>query len=387
LTASRRRIVPDIRASKAATRARGGQPGKNTKFEHDIRTRHSSEGRPGRTRARRSGGIDMNFPRREFLRLVAGAAALPAGARAARADIYPDRPIRLVVPFPPGGVFDFIGRPLADRLKAGLGNIYVENVGGGGGTLGGAAVAHARPDGYTVLLGGTTQYVTEILLKRHPLYDPMKDLAPIADAAVTTFAIAVHPSVPAQNLKELADYARANPGKVSYGSSGAGTLNHLTGEAFKLAARLPDITHVPYRGAGPALSDLMGGQIPVNIPAMSGQVLAFHRSGKLRILAVVSPTRLAGTPDLPTAVEQGFPTVVAQQFIGLLAPAGTPAPIIAQVAQAVHAVMADREFQQLLTEAGLVPDLDSTPDKFRRALEDDIAHWTPVVDAMGFKID
>jgi len=328
----------------------------------------------------------MMQSRRTFLRLAAGAAALAAASRAP-AEAYPSRPIRLVVPFPPGGVFDFIGRPLADRLKPVLGAVFVENVGGGGGTLGGAAVAHARPDGYTMLLGGTTQYVTEVLLKTHPLYDAPKDLEPIANAAVTTFAIVVHPSVPAHDLNELVAYARANPGKVSYGSSGAGTLNHLTGEALKIFAKLPDLTHVPYRGAGPALSDLMGGQIPVNIPAMSRQVLEFHRTGKLRILAVVSPTRLAGTPELPTAVEQGFPTLVAQQSIGLLGPAGTPKEIVAQVAQATHAVLGARDFQQMLLEAGVEPDVDSTPEKFRRSLDDDITHWRPVVDAMGFKID
>jgi tripartite-type tricarboxylate transporter receptor subunit TctC len=329
----------------------------------------------------------MTQSRRAFLGLAACAATLAGGSRRTSADAYPSRPIRLVVPFPPGGVFDFIGRPLADRLKSVLGAVFVENVGGGGGTLGGAAVAHARADGYTMLLGGTTQYVTEMLLKTRPLYDPQKELEPIANAAVTTFAIVVHPSVPAQNLNELVAYARANPGKVSYGSSGAGTLNHLTGEALKILAKLPDLTHVPYRGAGPALADLMGGQIPVNIPAMSRQVLEFHRTGKLRILAVVSPTRLAGTPELPTAVEQGFPTLIAEQSIGLLAPAGTPKEIVAQVAQATHTVLAARDFQQMLLEAGVEPDIDSTPEKFRRALEDDIAHWTPVINTMGFKID
>src|SRR5262249_53748757 len=292
------------------------------------------------------------------------------------------RPIRLVVPFPPGGVFDFIGRPLAERLKPVLGAVFVENVGGGGGTLGGVAVARAPADGYTLLLGGTTQYVTELLLKTRPLFDPPKDLAPIANVAVTTFAIVVHPSVPARNLKELVVYVRQNPGKVSYGSSGAGTLNHLTGEAFKILARLPDLTHVPYRGAGPALADLMGGQILVNIPAMSRQVLEFHRTGKLRILAVVSPTRLTGTPQLPTAGEQGFPTLIAQQSIGLLTPAGTPTEIVVQVAKATHTVVAAKDFQQMLLEAGVEPDTDSTPEKFRRSLQDDIAHWTPIIDAM-----
>jgi tripartite-type tricarboxylate transporter receptor subunit TctC len=329
----------------------------------------------------------MKLPRRHFLRLAVGAAALPAAPRFAGAQTYPTRPIRLIVPFPPGGVFDFIGRPLADRMKSVIGTVVVEHVGGGGGSLGGATVAHARPDGYTILLGGTQHYVTEALLKSRPQYDPIKDLEPISNAAVTTFAIVVHPAVPAHTLKEFVDYAKANPGKVSFGSSGAGTLNHLTGESLKLLAGLPDLIHVPYRGAGPALTDLLGGQIPMIIPAMSGQVLEFHRAGKLRILAVVSPSRLAGTPELPTAVEQGFRNLIALQLIGLLAPTGTPKAIVARVAQAAHAALADRDFQQMLIEAGLEPDLDSTPEKFRRSLEGDIAHWAPVTSAIGLKID
>jgi tripartite-type tricarboxylate transporter receptor subunit TctC len=326
-------------------------------------------------------------PRRQFLRLATGAAAVCALSRAAFAQGYPTQPIRLVVPFPPGGVFDFIGRPLADRLRPVLGSVFVENIGGGGGTLGAATVAHARPDGYTILLGGTSQYVTEALLKSRPQFYPIKDLAPISNVAVTTFAIVVHPSVPAHSLKEFVEYAKANAGKVSYGSAGAGTLNHLTGESLKLLAGLADLTHVPYRGAGPALTDLMGGQVPMIVPAMSRQVLEFHRAGKLRILAVVSPTRLAGTPELPTAVEQGFPSLVAQQLIGLIAPSGTPNPIIAQVAQATQIVVADREFQQMLIDAGVEPELDSSPEKFRRSLVADISHWTPIIEAIGLKID
>jgi tripartite-type tricarboxylate transporter receptor subunit TctC len=329
----------------------------------------------------------MILPRRQFLRLAAGAAALPAASRFAWAESYPTRPIRLVVPFPPGGVTDFVGRPLAQRLGPVLGSVFIENIGGGGGSLGCATVAHARPDGYTMLLAGTSQYVTEVLLKNEPLYDPTKNLEPIAGVAVYAFAIVVHPAVPAHTLREFVDYAKANPGKVSYGSAGAGTQNHLTGEMFKLQAGILDLIHVPYRGAGPALVDLMGGQIPMVVPTMSGQVLEFHRAGKLRILAVASPTRLAGTPGLPTAVEQGFPNLISLGAMGLLAPIGTPKAIVAQVAQATRTALADRDFQQLLIEAGLEPDLDSTPDKFRRSLEGDITRWAPVVDSIGLKID
>jgi tripartite-type tricarboxylate transporter receptor subunit TctC len=328
----------------------------------------------------------MKLLRRQFLRLAAGTVVVSTLSRVALTQSYPTQPIRLVVPFPPGGVFDFIGRPLADRLRPVLGSVFIENVGGGGGTLGAVTVAHARPDGYSILLGGTSQYVTEALLKSRAQFDPINDLAPISNVAVTTFAIVVHPEVPAHSLKEFVAYAKANRG-MSYGSAGAGTLNHLTGESLKLVAGLPDLTHVPYRGAGPAITDLMGGQIPMIVPAMSRQVLEFHRAGKLRILAVVSPSRLAGTPELPTAVEQGFPSLVALQRIGQVAPAGTPEPIIELVAQRTHMVLADREFQQMLIDAGVEPDLDSSPETFRRALVADIAHWTPIIEAIGLKID
>jgi tripartite-type tricarboxylate transporter receptor subunit TctC len=325
--------------------------------------------------------------RRNFLNLAAGAIALPAVPRIAWAQTYPSRPIRLIVPFPPGGVCDTIGRPLAEKLKPNLGTIIIENIGGGGGSLGGAAVARARPDGYTILLGGTTLHVIEALLKSRPQYDPVKDLEPIANVATSTFAIAVNPGVPVHTLKDLVAYAKANAGKVSYGSAGAGTPNYLTGESLKILVGLPDIIHVPYRGGGPAITDLISGQIPIIIPAMTGQVLEFHKAGKLRIVAVVSPSRLVGAPELPTAVEQGFPSLVALNFTGLLAPAGTPKAIINQIAQATRAALAERDYQQILIESGSEPDLDSSPEKFRHALEGDITRWRPVVNAIALKLD
>ena len=156
--------------------------------------------------------------------------------RAANAAVYPDRPVRLIVPFPPGGAFDTIGRPWADRIKPYLGTVIIENIGGAGGGVGAAQATHSRPDGYTLLLGGATTHITEALLKTKPTFDPLKDLEPISPVAVTAFAIAVHPSVPAKDLKELIAHIKANPGKMSYGSAGHGSLNHLTGELFKLKA-------------------------------------------------------------------------------------------------------------------------------------------------------
>ena len=329
----------------------------------------------------------MKHPRRRFLYLAAGVAALAAVSRMARAQTYPTRPIRLVIPFPPGGAFDAVGRPLADKMKPLLGTVVVENIGGGGASLGAAAVARARPDGYTILLGGTQTHVNEALLKSRPLYDPVKDLDPIAGVAANVLCIAVHPAVPVQTLKELIDYAKANPGKLSYGHSGVGSIQNLAGELFKSLAGLPEIVQVPYRGTGPVITDLAGGQIPIGVPGVTGQVIEFHRSGKMRVLAVTSPTRLVAAPELPTAAELGFPGMTVTGSIGLLAPAGTPIGIIEQIAQASRTAVAEPAYQQMLIEAGIEPTLDSNPERFRGSLAADVALWTPVVKALGLKID
>src|SRR3989449_7039685 len=278
----------------------------------------------------------MKLPRRQFLHLAAGAATLPVVSRIARAQAYPTRPIRLVIPFPPGGAYDAVGRPWADKMKPLLGTVVVENNGGAGGSLGAAAVARARPDGYTILLGGTLTHVNEALLKSRPLYDPIKDLDPIASVAANSLCIAVHPAVPVQSLNELIAYAKANPGKLSYGHAGIGSIQHLTGELFKSLAGTPDIVQVPYRGTGPVTTDLIGGQIPMGTPGVTRQVLEYHRSGKLRILAVTSSKRLVAAPDLPTTTELGFPALIVRGLIGLLAPAGTPHEIIDQIARATR---------------------------------------------------
>jgi tripartite-type tricarboxylate transporter receptor subunit TctC len=325
--------------------------------------------------------------RRAFITLLGGAAALPIVSRIAIAEAYPTRPIRLVVPFPPGGAFDALGRPWAEKMKPVLGTVFVENIGGGGSSLGAAAVARARPDGYTILLGGTLPHVNEALLKSRPLYDPVKDLDPIASVAVNFLGIAVNPSIPAKSLNDLVAYAKANPGKLSYGHAGVGSTNHLTGELFKSLAGTPDIVQLPYRGAGPAIADLISGQIPVGVVAVTGQVIELHRSGKLRVLAVTSSKRLAGAPEMPTAAESGFPGLVVPASLGLLAPAGTPKPIIEQIAQATRTALADSAYQQALIEAGFEPTLDSTPEKFRQSLADDVTLWTPLVKTLGLKID
>jgi tripartite-type tricarboxylate transporter receptor subunit TctC len=329
----------------------------------------------------------MKLPRRRFLHLAAGAGALAAVSRTAWGQAYPTRPIRLVIPFPPGGAFDAVGRPWAEKMKPLLGAVVVENIGGGGGSIGAAAVARAQPDGYTILLGGTLPHVNEALLKSRPLYDPIKDLEPIAGIAANVLCIAVHPSVPVRTLEELIAYAKANPGKLSYGHAGVGSIQHLTGELFKSLAGTPGIVDVPYRGTGPLVTDLIGGQVPMGTPGVTGQLLEYHRSGKLRILAVTSPTRLVAAPELPTAAELGFPGMTVRGSIGLLAPAGTPIGIIEKVAQATRTAVAEPAFQRMLIDAGIEPTLDSDPEKFRRSLASDVALWTPVVKALGIKID
>jgi len=331
----------------------------------------------------------VKLPRRRFLHLAASAAALalPLVPHVAMAQAYPARPIRLVVPFPPGGAFDFIGRPWADKMKSLLGTVVVENIGGGGSSLGAANVVRASPDGYTLLLGGTQTHVNEALLKNRPLFDPVKDLDPITGIAAYFFAIVVHPAVPAQTLKEFIAYAKANPGKLSYGHAGVGTTQHLSGELFKSLTGMPEIVPVPYRGTGPVVTDVVGGQIALGIPGLTAQVLEFHRSGKLRILAVTSPARLPGASDIPTAAEQGLPGMTAIGSVGLLAPAGTPRPVVDLIAQATRAAVADRTFRQMLSEAAMEPVPDQSPEKFRQMLAGDIAQWAPVVKALGLKID
>jgi tripartite-type tricarboxylate transporter receptor subunit TctC len=325
--------------------------------------------------------------RRELLRLAMAATALPLLPRAVRAAAYPDHPVRLVLPFPPGGVFDIVGRPWADKVKTTLGTVFVDNQPGAGGSIAAQLVAHATPDGYTIFLGASSIHLAEMVLREHPLLDPMKDLVPISMVAFTGFGITVHPSVPAHNLKELIDYVAANPGKLSYGTPGAGTMNHLSGEMLKTLAELKDLPHVPYRGAGPGMADLIGGQIPIFIPAMTSQVLEFHRTGRLRLLAITNPNRLPIAPEIPTASESGVPGLVTQQLLALFAPAGTPKLNIDKVAEANRIAMADQSYRQSLVDAAVIPVTDWPADRFNTFMTDEVARWTPLVKSIGIRLD
>ena len=324
--------------------------------------------------------------RRDLLGCGVGALCTLVLRPSAAQDKYPGRPIRLVIPYPPGGVYDSTGRPWADRAKSHLGTIVIENIGGAGSSLGTAAVARAKPDGYTVLLGGNSGLVINPTASTRSAYDPVKDFEPIAVVGRNATFINVHPSQPIHSLKELADYARANPGKLSYGSSGVGTPNHLIGELFKSLSGT-NIAHVPYRGAGPALTDLISGHIPMLLQSVTSQAIEMHNTGKQRILAVTSDTRLESAPNIPTVAEAGMPGLAATQFIGLFAPRGTPKAIIEQIAQASRQTMADRELQRMFVTAGFEPELDPSPENTRRILDAELVKWTPVIRSIGLKLD
>lgn len=327
--------------------------------------------------------------RRDFL--TRGLPALAAPVLMPRATFaqgkYPERPIRLIVPFPPGGAYDTIARPWGDRIKGALGTIVIENIGGGGGSVGAAQATRQRPDGYTLLLGGATTHITEGLLKTRPQYDPLKDLVPVSGIAVTAFAITVHPSVPVKDLKQLIALAKANPAALPWGSAGHGSLNHLTGELFKLQSGITGTTHVPYKGAGPAIVDLIGGQIPMIVPAMTNHVLALHRAGRARVVAVTHGKRLAAAPEIPTAVEQGLPKLVSPNFIGLYAPAGTPKEALDAVSAANRKLLADSSYQQLLVSGTFEIEPPMSPEAYKRYVEDEMRRWEPIVKTLGVKID
>lgn len=317
--------------------------------------------------------------------LLATPAALLARPAFAQSAPFPERPIRLVVPFPPGGVNDAVARPWAEAMKQRLGTVAVDNVGGGGSVIGTNLVKNARPDGYTLLLGGAAGLVVNPAANPNVTYDPVRDFEPVSMLALAGLAICVHPSVPANTLQELIQHVRANPGKLFYASSGVGTAVHLAGELFKQLINAPELGHVPYRGAAQSTTDLLAGQVQMSFVNITGQVLEFHRTGKLRVLATTNPRRMDSAPDVPTAVEAGLPGMVAQNFTGIFAPAGTPRDIVNRIAGATETALADPEYRRLVLAAGLEPFADARPESAKKFLADDIAKWTPLIKSIGLQ--
>jgi len=326
--------------------------------------------------------------RRKLLDMAAGLSALAAWPGGAAADDYPARPIRLVIPYTAGAAGDQIGRPWADRVASLLGPIYVENIGGAGGAIGSAAVAQSAPDGYSLLLGNGSTQVMIPLSSAQPAYDGVRDFRAVYRLITSTLAFAVHPSLPVKDLRELIAFARANPGKLSYGTPGVGTGNHLVGEMFRQQSGLAaDVVHVPYRGMGPATNDLVSGQISSVIAVVSSQILQLHHAGKLRLIAVTSDRRLSGAPDIPTVTESGMPGLGYAGWFGLFAPRATPDAIVERIAAATRTAMADPQLQESYRSQGLEPDVDSGPDKFQRLVEDELARLAPIVKSIGLKRD
>jgi tripartite-type tricarboxylate transporter receptor subunit TctC len=320
--------------------------------------------------------------------LAAGLASLSAAALPLRtAPAYPDRVIRLVVPFSPGGATDVAGRLWAEKIKPLLGTVVTENRGGGGGVTGAAEVARAAPDGHTFLFGNTSTQVLIPAIMSHPPYDPLKDFVGIYILCNSPTSIVVHESVPAHDLRELIAYAKANPGKLSYGSAGTGTMTNLAGELFKQLIGAPDIVHIPYKGAAPGVADLASGHIPMMTPNLGGPLIEFHRSGKVRILAVNATARVKGAPDIPTAIEAGLPGMVAGNLNGLFAPAGLPKPIVDQIAEATRKIAADEALQKVLIASGFEPILDSGPEATRAFVAAETERWLPVLKAANFKME
>jgi tripartite-type tricarboxylate transporter receptor subunit TctC len=322
--------------------------------------------------------------KRTFIALGAAMAAAPGKMLWAQAR-YPERPIRLVVPFAPGGDGDIMGRYWVKYVAAQTGaSIIVDNKAGAGGAIGAGEVARARGDGYTLLLGTSTTQIINPAASASAPYDPIKDFVLVSMVSVNPTCVIVNPNVPAKDLKELVALIKANPGKYSYGSAGAGTITNLTGELLKFQGGKLDMQHVPYKGGGPAMQDLIAGHVPVITPIMSSAVLAQHKAGKARILSVNSDARLKAAPDIPTSVEAGMPEMRVQVFNAVFAPAGTPKPAMDFLKGASRKVLADPAFVQEVEKAGAELVSASDPERF---FTQEVVRWNQIIKTIGFKID
>ncbi len=308
---------------------------------------------------------------------------LPLASRAQAA--YPTKPIRLVVPFSPGGVTDTGGRVVAEKLSALLGQqIVVDNRPGASGNIGTQAVATAEPDGYTLVLGYDGTLVINPHLQKVP-FDTVKDFAPIGKIGDATLIIVVNPKLPVRNYAELVAYAKSQPGGLSYGSAGTGSTPHLAGELLKQRTGIP-LTHIPYKGGGQAMSDVVGGQLPMLYTAVAG-ALPFVRNNQLRAIAVSSAQRAPSLPDVPTLVEAGVKDFVFDSWVALLAPARTPKPIVDQLNKALQQVLAAADMRERLATLGIVPVAKNSPEDFGRQIAVDLEKNRGIVQGAQIKVD
>ena len=322
--------------------------------------------------------------RRDFLSMTGAGVAVSAFPQTAFAQSWPNKPIKFVVGFAPGGATDVVGRLMAKKIGDALGQpIVIENRAGGSSNIGAELVARAAPDGYTFYVCAITSAINVSLFPKLS-FDFAKDFEPVALFANVPNILVVHPSVPAKTVKELIDYARAQPGKLSYASSGAGTSIHLSAELFKMLAKV-DMVHIPYKGSGPAMTDMIGGQVQVMFDNMPS-ALPHVKAGKLRSLAVTSAQRSPSAPDVPTMNEAGVAGFDVQSWFGLVAPKGTPKEIITRVnAEAVKA-LGSAEIKERFLDLGAVPG-PMSPEAFGDYIRAEIIRWGEVVKASGAKVE
>jgi tripartite-type tricarboxylate transporter receptor subunit TctC len=323
----------------------------------------------------------MKIPRRLFLQLAAGVAAFPA--RLARAEIYPARPVHVMVGYAPGGSADILARLIGQWLSERLGEaLVVENRPGAGTNIATEAVVHAPPDGYTLLLVSAANFINATLYEKLP-FNFIRDIAPVVALTREPNVMVVHPSVPAKSVAQFIAYAQENPGKVTMASGGTGASSHVSGELFKMLTRV-DMVHVPYRGAGPALTGLLGGQVQVYFSPMAA-ALEYVRAGKLRALAVTTTARSAALPEVP-ALREYVPDYEASQWYGVGAPRDTPAEIVGRLNAEANNVLADPKMNVRLADLGQTP-LGGSPAEFEKLIAEETEKWGRVVKFSGARAD
>ena len=322
--------------------------------------------------------------RRHLLAVGAGALAAPSIARAQAK--FPERTIRLVVPFAAAGPTDIIGRKVSEKMTALLGqNMIVDNKSGAAGSIGAVEVKNAKPDGYTLLFAPSSTHAVNPTAFVHPAYDAVKDFTPISSICVNPLVLVVNPSMP-DSVMGLVELMKKNPGKYSYASSGNGSILHLATEYFKREVGGIDVVHVPYRGSGPALQDVLSGQVAWMFETFS-TTLQQHRAGKLRILGYAYAKRAAIAPEIPTMIEAGVPGYEAYTFNLILGPAGMPQPVVDTLDQASRKIMTDPDMVKFLEDIAAVPTTDTTPERTAKFIKDEIAKWAPVIRAADVRIE
>ncbi len=326
----------------------------------------------------------MKLARRQFLHLAAGTAALPAVSRMARAQAYPARPVRVIVPYAPGGPTDVCARLIAQGLSDRLGRqFYVENIAGAGGNIGTGQAARAAADGYSILVTVNSHVINPTLYSKIP-YDPFKDFEAVTLAAAFASALSVNPSVPASTVQELVTLIKASPGKYSFASPGFGSPSHLLGEQFRVVAGL-DLVHVPYGGSGPAIASTVAGHTPIAFAALSAAA-PLVKDGKLRALAVMSKSRSQALPDLPTIAEAGYPGLEGDGWVGVLVPAGTPPQTIVVLQREIVRIVALPEVKERLSSLGFDP-VGDTPEEFTARMKLEMEKWAKVIRVANLKAE